>query len=127
MYSKDAGGISWIDLTVDNADQVQKFYQSVIGFKSKAFPMGNYNDYVLTSPIDPDKSFGVCHAKGTNSGLPAQWLLYFNVDDINKSIQQCIELGGSVIKEKSETDDYYMCVIKDPAGAVVALIENKDN
>jgi len=127
MYSKDTGGISWIDLTVENADQVQGFYQSVIGLKSKAFSMGDYNDYVLTSPIDSDKSFGVCHAKGPNSDLPAQWLLYFNVEDLGKSIKQCLELGGTVLKDKSEADDYYMCVIKDPAGATVALIENKDS
>jgi len=125
MYSKEIGGISWVDLTVKNAEEVQGFYQSVIGLKSQSFSMGDYDDYVLSSPIDPDKKFGVCHAKDSNSNLPTQWLLYFNVADIDASIKQCIELGGSVIKDKCELDDYFMCVIRDPAGATVSLVENK--
>jgi len=49
---------------------------------------------------------------------------YINVDDIKKSIHQCIALGGKVligIKMMVKQGKY--CVIEDPAGAVAALFE----
>jgi len=95
MYNNEIGGISWIDLTVKNAEQVQGFYQSVVGMKSESVLVKNYSDYVMSSPTNSDNQVGICHAKGSNSDLPAQWLLYF------------------------------MCVIQDPAGAAVSLMKKK--
>ena len=52
MYSKQKGGISWIDLTIENAPQVRDFYSAVIGLEPQDMPMGDYNDFVMSSPED---------------------------------------------------------------------------
>jgi uncharacterized protein len=47
-----------------------------------------------------------------------------NVEDIERSVARCVELGGQVIsgpKGMGGQDRY--CVIRDPAGAALALFE----
>lgn len=125
MYSKGMGGVSWIDLTVKDADKVKDFYRKVIGLEAEPVPMGDYNDFVLKSPENPEDLVGVCHARGNNSDIPPQWLVYFNVPDIDQAAQQCVAMGGEVIKEKCDMGDWQMCIIKDPAGAVAGLLAKK--
>ncbi|UCE03680.1 MAG: hypothetical protein JSW67_05710 [Candidatus Latescibacterota bacterium] len=67
---------------------------------------------------------GVCHARGGNVGLPAQWLIYITVSDLDASIARCSELGGKVVvPAKGYGGQGRYCVIEDPARAVVALFE----
>lgn len=115
------GTVGWQDLTVQNADEIRDFYQSVVGFKAVPLDMGGYADYVMMPPDGSDPVAGVCHARGENAGLPAQWLIYFIVDDVPRAVQACLDRGGEVLvgPKKMMNGDY--CVIKDPAGAVCAL------
>ncbi|MBU0561333.1 MAG: VOC family protein [Bacteroidetes bacterium] len=120
------GTIGWIDLTVENADEVRDFYSKIIGWKTSPISMGDYSDYTMITPDTNIPVSGVCHAKGTNAGLPAKWLIYINVADINESIIQCEKLGGKILtapKDYSGMGKY--CVIEDTAGAVCALFEPK--
>ncbi|MEP4298184.1 MAG: VOC family protein, partial [Paraglaciecola sp.] len=79
MNKVEVGSIKWRDLTVDNATNVAAFYRSVVGWRSLAISMGEYDDYVMQTPSDDSGVAGICHAKGPNTGLPAQWLMYVKV------------------------------------------------
>jgi len=68
---------------------------------------------------------GICHARGMNADLPPQWLIYVVVENLERSIEQCAVLDGELLagpKSMGETGSY--CVLRDPAGAVVALFEH---
>lgn len=116
------GTIAWTDLTVPNADEVRDFYAAVTGWKPEALSMGDYSDYVMATPEGAGVA-GVCHARGTNAGLPPQWLIYITVADVDESIRQCEQQGGKVIAGPKKMGDGKYCVIQDPAGAVAALID----
>ena len=67
---------------------------------------------------------GVCHARGANEGLPAAWLVYLTVADLDASVAKVAELGGEILLPAKSMGGYgRYCVIKDPAGAVAALYE----
>jgi hypothetical protein len=120
----EIGSVTWNDLTVPNAEEVRDFYSKVVGWKYETVDLGEYSDFSMITPGDGKTVAGVCHARGVNAGLPAKWLIYITVENIESSIKNCIELGGSVImapKQMGEQGKY--CVIKDPAGAVAALFE----
>lgn len=117
------GRIDWHDLTVPNADEVRDFYQGVVGWTTTNVDMGGYSDYCMNTPGEGTTVTGVCHARGTNEGLPAQWLMYVNVADIEASLKKCDELGGERITEVKSSPQGSFCVIKDPAGAVLALYQ----
>jgi len=120
----EQGAITWIDLTVPNAEEVRRFYADVVGWATEPVSMGDYDDYNMTGPKSGRAMAGVCHAQGVNADLPAQWLIYINVANLDHSIARCEELGGTIVRPATKMGDYgRYAVIRDPAGAVSALFE----
>jgi hypothetical protein len=112
-----------MDLTVPDAEEVRDFYEDVVGWKSEPVSMGEYSDYNMTSPATGEPKAGVCHARGGNAGLPPVWLVYLRVADLDASMARCRERGGEVVAGPRSMGSQRYCVIKDPAGAAVALYE----
>lgn len=83
--------------------------------------MGEYDDFNMIRPSDGEAVAGVCHARGGNADLPAAWMIYITVEDLDRSIARCEELGGKVISGPRNAGEGRYCVIEDPAGAVAAL------
>ena len=120
----EVGSIGWIDLTVENADEIRDFYTHVVGWTSAPVSMGDYSDYTMNTADTGTATAGVCHARGTNAGLPQQWLLYVVVADLDRSVAAVNERGGKVIREVRGMGSHgRYAVIQDPAGASVALFE----
>jgi len=118
----EVGTITWTDLTVPNAEAVRDFYGEVVGWKFAPVEMGGYSDYNMNTPVSGKTAAGICHTRGVNAALPAQWLVYITVEDVDKSAASCVELGGKIIVEpKGMGGQSRYCVIQDPAGAVAAL------
>lgn len=121
--SDKIGEMAWLDLTVDNASEIKDFYQRVIGWQVEDVAMGEHNDYVMKSPDSGEAISGICHAKGVNAGMPATWLPYFLVEDINDAVANVTELGGELLTEIKQAGKDSYVVVKDPAGAVCSLYQ----
>jgi predicted enzyme related to lactoylglutathione lyase len=120
----EIGAITWTDLTVPDAEKIRDFYSKVVGWKFSPVSMGDYDDFNMNSPENGNTIAGICHSRGGNANLPAQWLIYITVEDAEKSAQHCVEMGGKIVSGPKEISGYgKMCVIQDPAGAVAALFE----
>ncbi|MCX8104563.1 MAG: VOC family protein [Ignavibacterium album] len=118
----EIGSITWCDLTVPDATGIKNFYEKVVGWKADPVSMGDYDDFSMIAPESNKIAAGICNAKGINSKLPPQWLIYITVEDVDRSAQTCLELGGKIIVEPKTIPNYgRFCVIQDPAGAVCAL------
>ncbi|MFT7643901.1 MAG: putative enzyme related to lactoylglutathione lyase [Pirellulaceae bacterium] len=124
MSESKTGKVGWIDLTVPNADEVRDFYSKVANWDVTPVAMGEYNDYCMHPPGDETPVAGICHAKGTNADLPAQWLIYITVADLAGSLEKVVENGGKIIQQRSgEGGHGAMAIIQDPSGAVSALYQ----
>ncbi|MBM3729069.1 MAG: VOC family protein [Acidobacteria bacterium] len=120
------GSIGWVDLTVPDAPRLRDFYQAVVGWTSEGCPVGGYEDYVMSRPDTAAPVAGICHKQGVNAELPAVWMVYFTVGDLDESIRRCQAGGGRLVagpRGFGPTARY--CVIEDPAGAHCALFEQK--
>lgn len=121
------GSVTWFDLTVPDATAVRDFYREVVGWSTTDFDMGGYSDYCMNQPGDGKTVAGVCHARGGNADLPPVWLIYIAVDDLDRSMERCRALGGEVLagpRDMGPQGRY--CIVRDPAGAVAALIQPSD-
>lgn len=121
----EQGTINWRDLTTDKADELREFYQSVAGWTSQGLDMKNgkdtYQDYVMKD-TNGNSVAGICHSRGTNTGVPPQWIVYISVEDVDESVGNALKLGGKLLKEyKSKEGTLMYAMIEDPAGAVFAL------
>jgi predicted enzyme related to lactoylglutathione lyase len=118
------GKIGWIDLTVENAEEVRDFYSEVAGWTPAPVEMEGYQDFTMCTPEDGAPVGGVCHARGPNADLPPQWIIYINVEDLERSMSRCKALGGRILQDPRTMGEYGVwCVIQDPAGAVAALFQ----
>lgn len=117
------GSIAWADLTVPDAGTVRDFYAAVVGWTVQPLDMGEYADYVMQQPGSGAATAGICHARGPNAGIPAQWLVYLPVADLEASLAACTARGGRVlVGPRPAGPDSRFCVIQDPAGAVAAIV-----
>ena len=116
------GTFAWHDLTVENAGEVRDFYAAVLDWTSTDVPMGDYADYGMAA-ADGQPVAGVCHARGPNTGLPPVWLVYVVVADLDATLEQVDEHGGTVTDGPRAVGSDRMAVIEDPGGAVLALYE----
>src|SRR5688572_16726824 len=120
----EAGTIAWADLTVDDAATIRDFYSKVVDWPFESVDMGGYSDFCMLSSTDGQPKAGICHARGSNANLPAQWLIYITVADLEKSVSACVEHGGKVLSGPRSAGEGRFAVIEDPAGAVAALFES---
>lgn len=123
--AEGVGRIAWLDLTVPDAAATRDFYQAVIGWSAREVEMedadGRYADYVLSSG-DGSAVAGVCHARGSNRGLPPAWMVYLPVGDLAESLRRVAEGGGEVLRSGGSDADPTYAVIRDPVGAHLALV-----
>ena len=124
----NVGTIISADITVPDATALRDFYTEVVGWQSEELRMGDndYADYVMK---DSEGNWvgGICHAKGPNTGIPPQWIVYVNVANIKESVEKCKKLGGKVIKEAFDKNgNYIYAMLEDPAGAVLAVTHDAD-
>ena len=120
--AETTGKIGWIDMTVDDAKSVRDFYKAVVGWDHEDVSMGDYADFTMTTP-DGQAVAGICHARGGNADLPAGWLIYVTVEDLEASVAACERNGGKVIVPVRGLAGGQFCVIRDPAGAATALFQ----
>lgn len=116
------GTIGWIDLTVDNAEEIRQFYETVAGWKSEPVSLGDYDDFSMKPPGVDEPVAGICHARGQNRDMPPQWMIYIVVPDLEQSILCCKELGGEILHRR-DSESGQFAVIRDPGGAVAALYQ----
>jgi len=117
------GSIAWTDLTVANATEVRDFYRAVVGWTVTEVDMGGYSDFCMNRPADGTTVAGVCHARGENADLPAVWLIYVTVPDLEASVAACLARGGTVVKPSFELGEGRAAIVRDPAGAALALYQ----
>ena len=118
------GRIEWVDLSVGDAARSKDFYCKVIGWKPTDVEMGTYSDFNLKLPDSGQTMAGICHARGMNANLPAQWLMYVRVVDVTASAAEAERQKGKVLDGPRRMGGSNFCVIQDPDGAVMALISD---
>ena len=118
------GRIEWVDLSVGDAARSKDFYCKVIGWKPTDVEMGTYSDFNLNLPDSGQTMAGICHSRGMNANLPAQWLMYVRVVDVAASAAEAEQQKGKVLDGPRRMGGSNFCVIQDPDGAVMVLISD---
>ncbi len=117
------GAPSWFELyTRDHASAVS-FYHSV--FDLEMTVIGDTAEFRYTTLNDHSGELelaGIMEAAGwLPEGVPAHWMTYWEVDDVDSSAALVATLGGSVLAEPTDTPYGRMATVTDPAGAQFKL------
>jgi predicted enzyme related to lactoylglutathione lyase len=120
---KEADTLIWNELNTRDPEAAKPFYRAVFGwqFDEREFENGLYNSI----QVGDDTVGGMIDIRGrVPDEVPAHWLVYFATDDADASVETAKGSGGEVVFGPEDIAEVgRIAVMKDPAGAVFAVIQ----
>jgi predicted enzyme related to lactoylglutathione lyase len=118
---KTHGAFSWSELMTDDPGAAAEFYGSLFGWTAETMDMGTGPYRVLKVG---DSSVGGIMGKPPGAGaMPSMWGCYVTVDDIDRTAERCVALGGKVMMPPTDIPTVgRMAVLQDPQGAMISAI-----
>lgn len=115
----EVGAPSWFELHARRYEQALDFYRQAFRWETQS--VGDTDDFRYSTLQDPsggEPLAGVLDAAGLlPEGLPAQWFVYWFVDDADEAVRTVEALGGSVEAAPEDTPYGRMASVADPTGA----------
>jgi predicted enzyme related to lactoylglutathione lyase len=117
---KQHGAFSWNELMTNDIAGAKTFYSSMFGWA-----LEDHNDGMpyTVAKIKDKECAGFMTIPPEEEGMPVAWGGYVTVDDVEESVKQAIELGGTVLMEPRDIPKVgRFSVIADPQGAALTII-----
>lgn len=116
------GNPCWYELGTSDLTAAGEFYGKIFGWQIRDSGMEGF-DYRLANFGD-DMVAGMMSNAGQEGNPPPNWLIYFAVDDCNRSAADIRSAGGRVYKEPADIPGTgRFAVVADPQGAVFGLLQ----
>ena len=85
--SNPDGTPSWFELTTDDQDKAQDFYQDVAGWTVSVSPTPEHGGYRLANAPDGGGVAGIMKPPPGMAGLPG-WAIYFATGDVDAMVEK---------------------------------------
>ena len=95
---RNIGRIEWVDLSGIRREAKISAAKSLAEVSRRG--NGHLPDFNLNLPGSGETLAGICHARGMNANLPAQWLMYVRVADVAASATEAERLGKGWTAQK---------------------------
>lgn len=114
--AETANRFNWVEIRVRDLEKARNFY-------------GNLFDWKITGDENKDWAYWLIDTGEKPGGgmwrfpqgKPLGVLVYISVDDIDKTLEEVVKLGGKVIVPKSKENGNAMATIADPDGNMIGL------
>ena len=117
------GAITWNELITTDAGAALPFYDTVLGLRSETVPFGPGFTYTMFV-VDGRQVGGSTPPQA--EGVPNHWNVWFATADADATAARATELGGTVIVAPMDMPVGRMCVIRDPQGGVINVMQPGD-
>ncbi len=116
------GTFHWNELLTDDVDAAKKFFTQTIGWSFDAMPMPEGTYYVAKQDGNPVA--GIMAMQGiVPEGVPAHWMGYLEVDDVDARLATAKSAGATVIREPFDVPMVgRIAILSDPTGAAIGWI-----
>lgn len=112
----------WAELNGRGFEKAIPFYRNVFGWDAKTSDGGAqpYTEF----QIDGDSIAGGSEMSSmVPAEVPSYWMVYFNVDDVDKAFKKAIELGAHEMLAPADFPGLRMAIVSDPQGAAFGLLK----
>lgn len=114
------GALTWGELMTPDAAKATKFLSSVLGVATDKMP--GPMDYTVAK-VGDKMVFGIMQYPKEMAGMPANWMPYFQVADIEASTKKAVSLGGKAVMGPSPTGMGKFSTLRDPQGAHFSIFQ----
>jgi uncharacterized protein len=117
------GAMAWNELDTREPDAAESFYADVFGWSTERIEQDG--SFVYGSLQLDGRKIGGLLPMGDEfpAHMPASWVVYFGVDDIDATAAKAEKLGGGVRMPRREVPAGAFSVLSDLHGAVFAVVE----
>lgn len=117
------GTFCWNELVTRDMEGAAKFYTELLGWKAVDSGMPGMA-YTILKAGDKEAGGMMNMPPDVPNEVPAHWMAYITVDDVDAVAKKVAELGGEVFHGPQDVPNVgRFCIIKDPTGAVVSLMQ----
>ncbi|GAB2577061.1 VOC family protein [Streptomyces capparidis] len=120
----DPGSYNWAELWVRDAEAADAFYQAVFSFRGEQIGDGEEFDYRVWHL--GERMVGAARGRmgpAFPDDAPPHTRLYFGVPDCDDAAATAAKLGAEVLWEPHDSPYGRLSVLRDPQGAVFAVID----
>ena len=121
----EIGSMCWNELITTDARKAGSFYESVFGWKPEPMPMpGDVGRTYTIFKHDATQVGGMMTATPEMHLTHPYWMIYFAVDDCDKTAAKAEELGGKIMMKPTDIPTIgRFAVIRDPQGAWFSILK----
>ena len=126
------GTFLWNELMVRDPDAAEAFYTALLGWQAYSVDMANPGE--PAKPGSPaytiwmtgeNRAGGLFKMDGPEfDGVPAHWMSYVQVADVDATVSKVVELGGQVVTPPFDVAGVgRIAMITDPEGAALGIMQ----
>jgi predicted enzyme related to lactoylglutathione lyase len=111
------GAPVYFQLTTRDYGKALEFYRTVFDWRTDTVSDTDEFRY-STASFGGEALLGVMDGGGMlPAGVPSHWTFFLGADDVDKTVQQVLDNGGSVIRGAEDTPYGRLAAVADPTGA----------
>lgn len=114
------GAFSWNELVSSDVPAAAAFYGELFGWEVQEMDMGEMGSYFIFT-LDGDQIAG--GMAPAMEGMPSHWGVYFQVDDIDATVEAATAAGATVMNPPTPSPAGTLAHVADPQGAMFAVIQ----
>ena len=120
-----ANSMGWAELNSRGFDKAEPFYKKLFGWGEKKSPMteGQKGDYTEFQLHGNSIAGGMEMNPIVPAQVPSYWMVYFNVDNVDKSFEKVIAEGGKEMLSPQNMPGGRFAIVSDPQGASFGLLK----
>ncbi|GIF19913.1 putative enzyme related to lactoylglutathione lyase [Actinoplanes tereljensis] len=119
------GSLTWNELNTRDLDGSRVFYGSVFGWQFRHSSMGNQPYLVAKLTETPICGIQPMAAADWPVDMPAHWMVYFAVQDCDRTAMHVRSLGGQVLQPPTNLQIGRYAVLEDPQGGMFAILASQ--
>jgi predicted enzyme related to lactoylglutathione lyase len=117
----------WAELNARGIGKAVPFYKTVFGWGDKKSTMGPEGAPAYTEfQLDGESIAGGQEMPSmVPAGVPSYWLVYFNVEDVDKAFKKATDKGARTMLAPNDFPGGRFAILSDPQGATFGLLKMK--
>ena len=126
--STGTNSMGWAELNARGFDKAEPFYKNLFGWGEKKTPASAENPIEYTEFQLHGES--IAGGMEMNDMVPAQvpsyWMVYFNVDSVDKAFDKVLAEGGKEMMSPMDMPGGRFAIVSDPEGAAFGLLKMEE-
>jgi predicted enzyme related to lactoylglutathione lyase len=118
-----AGTVVWHDLNTRDTAKAAAFYGELFGWQVRSREVGGRKHEFFHAG---EEGLGCLEKQDPKDRMPAHWVAYVQVDDLDAAVKRAQRGGGSApVPRMAITEDDSFAILRDPLGAVIAAYHSR--